>query len=80
MTPRIRDVQREVAVAHGLGRADLLRRDRRASVARVRHEAMWRAWVLTRRPFTILAREFRRDRTTVAHGIQAHQERMKASP
>lgn len=70
----------EVCRRRGVVREELCGRARSSSVARARQELWWLIRNQPDRHYSLpeIASLFRRDHTTVRHGIQAHQRRAAA--
>lgn len=72
----IRQIIEEVAISHGFSWNDVLSARRTNKLARVRHEAFWRARNETTHSLPAIGRAFNRDHTSVMYGIAKHEERM----
>lgn len=71
---------REVAEQHGVRVVDMSGPRRDLKIVAARQEAMWR--VKMERPdmsLPMIGRLFKRDHTTVLHGIRVHEKRMEAA-
>ena len=66
----IRDIIAEVADEFQLFPSDIVSHKRRSKIVKARHKAMWRARQETDASFLKLARIFKRDHTTVIHGVR----------
>lgn len=73
----VSDIIGLVATRHGLTRAQVLAYGRKPKLAGVRHVAMYLARQHTPFPYTVIARVFRRDSTTVMHGVKQVERRMR---
>lgn len=74
---RARSIVADVAGRHGLTFANLIARGRCRKVVRARQEAMW---ALRHQPklysYPAIGRLFKRDHSTIIHGVAKHAERM----
>lgn len=75
----IRDIVAHVAAAHGIAVTEILSDRRRKPVVRARQEAMYLAATQTHHSLPAIGRAFRRDHTTVLHGIRQHADRIGAA-
>jgi len=66
----IRDIIAEVADEFQLFPSDIVSHKRRSKIVKARHKAMWRARQETDASYLKLARIFKRDHTTVIHGVR----------
>ena len=66
----IRDIIAEVADEFQLFPSDIVSHKRRSKIVKARHKAMWRARQETDASYLTLARIFKRDHTTVIHGVR----------
>lgn len=66
----IRDIIAEVADEFQLFPSDIVSHKRRSKIVKARHKAMWRARQETNASYLKLARIFKRDHTTVIHGVR----------
>jgi chromosomal replication initiation ATPase DnaA len=76
--PTIAAVIQFMCETYHLTRDELLSGRRDKWVWRARQEAYWRARTEVRAPLGMIARIFRKDITTVRHGIEMHEARMGA--
>lgn len=65
----------DVARKHGLTVGEVLSDQRSQRVVRPRQEAMWRASKETLLSLPAIGRAFKKDHTTVMHGIRRHERR-----
>ena len=72
----IRDIIAEVADEFQLFPSDFVRPKRRSKIVKARHKAMWRARQETDASYLKLARIFKRDHTTVIHGVRCWKARL----
>ncbi len=72
----IRDIIAEVADEFQLFPSDIVSHKRRSKIVAARHKAMWRARQETDASFLKLARIFKRDHTTVIHGVRCWEARL----
>ena len=66
----IRDIIAEVADEFQLFPSDIVSHKRRSKIVKARQKAMWRARQETDASYLKLARIFKRDHTTVIHGVR----------
>jgi chromosomal replication initiation ATPase DnaA len=66
----IRDIIAEVADEFEMSPSDILDRKRKPKYVSARYKAMWRARQETDASYLKLARIFKRDHTTVIHGVR----------
>ncbi len=71
----IRDIIAEVADEFQLFPSDIVSHKRRSKIVSARHKAMWRARQETDASYLKLARIFKRDHTTVIHGVRCWEAR-----
>ena len=71
----IKDIIAEVADEFALSPSDILDRKRKPKYVSARHKAMWRARQETDASYLKLARIFKRDHTTVIHGVRCWEAR-----
>lgn len=69
-----------VAAAKGLTPAQLVAEDKSAHIAQARFLAMWLAHKMVDATLEEIGNEFRRCKTTVLRGIEAHEERIAKDP
>ena len=72
----IRDIIAEVADEFQLFPSDIVSHKRRSKIVAARHKAMWRARQETDASFLKLARIFKRDHSTVIHGVRCWEARL----
>ena len=72
----IRDIIAEVADEFQLFPSDIVSHKRRSKIVKARHKAMWRARQETDASYLKLARIFKRDHTTVIHGVRCWGARL----
>jgi chromosomal replication initiation ATPase DnaA len=81
--PKMSDIAKAVSEEYRVSLDDLRGPCRQQYISRPRQAAMWRMWRVKRedgvRKFTLtqIAGYFRRDHTTILHGIKAHQKRLE---
>jgi chromosomal replication initiation ATPase DnaA len=73
--PLIHEIISEVAKQHGVTPVAITSDRRNAKLVAARHEAMWRARNETTHSLPRIAQSFRRDHTTVMHGVARHEAR-----
>ena len=66
----IRDIIAEVADEFHLFPSDIVSHKRRSKIVKARHKAMWRARQETNASYLKLARIFKRDHSTIIHGVR----------
>lgn len=62
-----------VARKHGVSKSEILGRERTARISAVRHEAYAAVRDSTGMSYPAIGRIFRRDHTTILHGIRKHK-------
>ena len=72
----IRDIIAEVADEFQLFPSDIVSHKRRSKIVKARHKAMWRARQETDASYLKLARIFKRDHTTVIHGVRCWEAKL----
>jgi chromosomal replication initiation ATPase DnaA len=77
--PRIHEIISEVAKRHGVTPIAIISDRRNTKLVAARHEAMWRARNETTYSLPRIGRAFRRDHTTVLHGVAKHEKRIAAN-
>lgn len=77
--PSLAQVIGEVCARHGWSPQLIIAHDHCRPASRVRQEAMWECWQRTTKTLTTMQRVFKRDRTTIWSGIQAHERRLKSA-
>jgi hypothetical protein len=73
---KMRQVVKEMAEKHNMSVETLMSATRIMSIVRARQEAMYHIKMETGCSFLELARFFRKDHTTIMHGIERHLERI----
>ena len=71
-------ILRRVALSHGVPAEQLLGRLRAPAISRIRFEA-WAAMSEAGASYAQIGRLFRRDHTTVMHGVHSHRARMRGA-
>jgi chromosomal replication initiation ATPase DnaA len=66
----VRDIIAEVADEYLIFPSDIIAHKNKPKYSRARHKAMWRARNETNASYLKLARIFKRDHTTVIHGVR----------
>lgn len=74
-TPTIRSIMHEVCDEYGITLAEMLGPRRSRYIVWPRQEAYWRAARETGASLLTLAREFRRDHTSIMHGMRQYELR-----
>ena len=72
----IRDIIAEVADEFKVFPSDIIAHKKKPKYVNARHKAMWRARQETDASFLKLARIFKRDHTTVIHGVRCWEARL----
>ena len=72
----IRDIIAEVADEFQLFPSDIVSHKRRSKIVKARQKAMWRARQETDASYLKLARIFKRDHTTVIHGVRCWKAKL----
>lgn len=72
----IRDIIAEVADEFKVFPSDIIAHKKKPKYVNARHKAMWRARTETDASFLKLARIFKRDHTTVIHGVRCWEARL----
>ena len=73
---KMRQVVKKMAEKHNMSVETLMSATRIMSIVRARQEAMYHIKMETGCSFLELARFFRKDHTTIMHGIERHLERI----
>lgn len=69
-----------VAAKHGVTLAMLMGESRVKHIVAARHEAWWLVWRTTGMSYPRIGAIFRRDHTTIMHGVKKHDAKMSHAP
>ncbi len=76
----IRQIVVEVCAAHDIHAREIIGHRRQKKYTRPRHEVWWRVWNETDLTLSDIAGRFgRSDHTTIKHGIDAHERRIRGA-
>ena len=74
----IRDIQHATCAVFKIGRRDMLSKSRMPHLVQPRHIAMFLSRKIARRPWLFIAREFKRDHSTIIHACRKVEAQIDA--